>query len=88
MRRILRWLVRRLYGFRGFNEPVLDTPGPVLLLPNHTSWWDWLLIAIGAHQVNDRPGRVEPRARKRRRKQYPRLMQPRRVAKRRLGVEC
>jgi Transposase DDE domain len=50
--------------------------------------YEWLLIAIAAHQVNDRPGRVEPRARKRRRKQYPRLMQPRRVAKRRLGVEC
>src|SRR5207245_109056 len=46
MRRILRWLVRLLYGFRAFNEPVLDTPGPVLLLPNHTSWWDWLLIGV------------------------------------------
>jgi hypothetical protein len=40
----------------------------------------WLLLAIGAHQVNDRPNRIEPRARKRRRKQYPRLMQPRHVA--------
>ncbi len=48
----------------------------------------WLLLAVGAHQVNDRPGRVEPRARKRRRKQYSRLMQPRRVAKRQLGVLC
>jgi len=46
MRRILRWLVRLLYGFRAFNEPVLDTPGPVLLLPNHTSWWDWVLIGV------------------------------------------
>src|SRR5467141_1543723 len=46
MRRILRWLVRLFYGFRAFNEPVLDTPGPVLLLPNHTSWWDWLLIGV------------------------------------------
>jgi acyl-[acyl-carrier-protein]-phospholipid O-acyltransferase/long-chain-fatty-acid--[acyl-carrier-protein] ligase len=46
MRRILRWLVRLLYGFQAFNEPVLDTPGPVLLLPNHTSWWDWLLIGV------------------------------------------
>jgi len=39
-------LVRLFYGFRAFNEPVLDTPGPVLLLPNHTSWWDWLLIGV------------------------------------------
>jgi hypothetical protein len=37
-----------------------------------------LLTAIAAHRVGDRPGRVEPRARKRRRKQYPRLMKPRR----------
>src|SRR2546427_9757055 len=46
MRRILLWLVRLLYGFRAFNEPVLNTPGPVLLLPNHSSWWDWLLIGV------------------------------------------
>ncbi len=39
-------MVRLFYGFRAFNEPVLDTPGPVLLLPNHTSWWDWLLIGV------------------------------------------
>ena len=46
MRRILRWLVRLLYGFCAYNESVLNTPGPVLLLPNHTSWWDWLLIGV------------------------------------------
>lgn len=42
----LRWLVRLLYGFRAYNEAVLNTPGPVLLLPNHVSWWDWLLIGV------------------------------------------
>jgi len=42
----LRWLVRILYGFRAWNEEVLKTPGPVLLLPNHSSWWDWLLIGV------------------------------------------
>src|SRR6266446_6011317 len=46
MRTILRWLLRLLYGFDVFNGAVLETPGPVLLLPNHTSWWDWLLIGI------------------------------------------
>src|SRR5882757_3426325 len=46
MRRFLRWLVRILYGYETFNESVLDAPGPVLLLPNHTSWWDWLLIGV------------------------------------------
>jgi acyl-[acyl-carrier-protein]-phospholipid O-acyltransferase/long-chain-fatty-acid--[acyl-carrier-protein] ligase len=42
----LRWLVRLLYGFRMHNADVLKTPGPVLLIPNHTSWLDWLFIGI------------------------------------------
>jgi acyl-[acyl-carrier-protein]-phospholipid O-acyltransferase / long-chain-fatty-acid--[acyl-carrier-protein] ligase len=42
----LRWLLRLLYGFRAFNESPLKTPGPVLLLPNHLSWWDWLLVGV------------------------------------------
>jgi hypothetical protein len=42
----------------------------------------WLLIAIGAHQVGDRPDRTEPRARKRRPKEYPLLTKPRDVARR------
>ncbi len=46
MRRFLRWMVGLLYGFRAYNEAVLETPGPVLLLPNHVSWWDWLLIGV------------------------------------------
>jgi acyl-[acyl-carrier-protein]-phospholipid O-acyltransferase/long-chain-fatty-acid--[acyl-carrier-protein] ligase len=46
MRTLLRWLVRILYRFRAYNVAVLDTPGPVLLLPNHVSWWDWLLIGV------------------------------------------
>ena len=43
---ILRFLVRLLYRFRAYNLAVLNTPGPVLLLPNHVSWWDWLLIGV------------------------------------------
>src|SRR5437667_11392393 len=46
VRAFLRFLVRLLYGFRAVNEESLQTPGPVLLLPNHTSWWDWLLIGV------------------------------------------
>jgi acyl-[acyl-carrier-protein]-phospholipid O-acyltransferase / long-chain-fatty-acid--[acyl-carrier-protein] ligase len=46
MKTLLRWLLRILYGFRAHNLAVLDTPGPVLLLPNHVSWWDWLLIGV------------------------------------------
>ena len=44
MRRFVRWLFGLLYGFRVFNEEVLGTAGPVLLLANHVSWWDWLLL--------------------------------------------
>ena len=42
----LRWLLRVLYRFEAFNDAVLKTRGPVLLLPNHVSWWDWLLIGV------------------------------------------
>lgn len=40
-----------------------------------------LLTAIARHQVGDRPGRIEPRARKRRPKPYPLLRQPRAKAR-------
>jgi len=46
LKTVLRCLVRILYRFRAYNEAALDTPGPVLLLPNHVSWWDWLLIGV------------------------------------------
>lgn len=44
MIRFLNCVVRLLYGYRIYNSEALKTRGPVLLLPNHTSWWDWLLI--------------------------------------------
>ena len=43
---LLRWLLRLVYRFRAYNPEVLAAPGPVLLLPNHVSWWDWLLIGV------------------------------------------
>jgi hypothetical protein len=43
-----------------------------------------LLTAIATHRVGNRPNRVEPRARKRRPKNYPLLMQPREIARKRL----
>jgi hypothetical protein len=43
-----------------------------------------LLAAIGQHRVGDRPDRYEPRAVKRRPKNYPRLKEPRAEARRRL----
>jgi len=49
---------------------------------------EWLLLMIGAHLVGDRPGRAEPRARKRRSNQYPLLMQPRDEARKKLLHSC
>jgi acyl-[acyl-carrier-protein]-phospholipid O-acyltransferase/long-chain-fatty-acid--[acyl-carrier-protein] ligase len=46
IKHFFRWLVRVLYGFRAYNEGVLQTPGPVLLIPNHTSWLDWLFVVL------------------------------------------
>jgi len=46
MTSLLRLLVRLLFRFRAFNEDALRTPGPVLLIPNHTSWFDWLFLGV------------------------------------------
>jgi acyl-[acyl-carrier-protein]-phospholipid O-acyltransferase / long-chain-fatty-acid--[acyl-carrier-protein] ligase len=46
MKTLLLWLLRFLYGFRALNPSALNLPGPTLLLPNHVSWWDWLLIGV------------------------------------------
>jgi hypothetical protein len=52
-------------------------------------WWRlWaaMVEAIGQHRVRERPDRYEPRAVKRRPKNYPRLKEPRREARRRLRL--
>ena len=41
-----RWLLRLLYGFRAHHTEVLSTPGPVLLIPNHVSWLDWVFLVV------------------------------------------
>ena len=47
MRRLIRLFVRLLFRFDAYNEAVLTAPGPVLLVPNHVSWLDWLfLVAV------------------------------------------
>src|SRR6266568_5341274 len=46
MKRIFRLLLRLFYGFRVCNEAILKTPGPVLLIPNHVSWLDWLFLVV------------------------------------------
>lgn len=47
MKLLFRIILKLWFRFRTENEAVLNTPGPVLLLPNHTSWLDWaFLIAV------------------------------------------
>jgi len=44
MKFLARLLLRLCFRFRAHNTGVLDTPGPVLLIPNHVSWLDWLFL--------------------------------------------
>ena len=46
MRALFHLLLRIVFRFRAFNTDVLNTPGPVLLIPNHLSWIDWLFLAV------------------------------------------
>ncbi len=46
MKTFLRFLLRLLFGFRTYDLAALNTPGPVLLIPNHTSWLDWLFLWV------------------------------------------
>ncbi len=43
---VLRLFAQVWWRFRAYNTEVLDAPGPVLLLPNHVSWLDWLFIGV------------------------------------------
>jgi acyl-[acyl-carrier-protein]-phospholipid O-acyltransferase/long-chain-fatty-acid--[acyl-carrier-protein] ligase len=44
MRAFFRFILRLLFGYRAFDTSALAGPGPLLLLPNHSSWLDWLFI--------------------------------------------
>ena len=68
---------------RAFAERLLATGGATA-----DDLYEWLLIAIGCHQVGDRPDRVEPRKRKRRPKNYPLLARPRAEARAALTATC
>jgi acyl-[acyl-carrier-protein]-phospholipid O-acyltransferase/long-chain-fatty-acid--[acyl-carrier-protein] ligase len=39
-------MLRVLFGFRAYDLDALKTPGPVLLVPNHLSWFDWLFLWV------------------------------------------
>jgi hypothetical protein len=61
-----------LQAVRAFAERLHEAPGP-----RAEALLTWLWIAVGAHQVGDRPDRSEPRKRKRREKHSPLLNEPR-----------
>ena len=44
MKTACRFLIQVLFRFRAYDLAVLKTPGPVLLIPNHRSWIDWLFL--------------------------------------------
>lgn len=46
MKTFARWLVRLLFRFQAYNTAGLSAPGPVLLVPNHVSWLDWLFLYV------------------------------------------
>ena len=46
MRIFLRLLLQILFRFRAYDLDALKTPGPVLLIPNHCSWIDWLFLWV------------------------------------------
>lgn len=46
MKRFLRILLRLLFGFRAYGAESLRAKGPVLLVPNHVSWLDWLFLGV------------------------------------------
>ena len=46
MKACFRFLLRVLFRFRAYDLDALKTPGPVLLIPNHLSWLDWLFLWV------------------------------------------
>ena len=46
MKSILHLLVKLLFRYRSYDTAALKTPGPVLLIPNHVSWLDWLFLIV------------------------------------------
>ena len=46
MKTCIRWLLQILFRFHAYGLDALKTPGPVLLIPNHVSWIDWLFLWV------------------------------------------
>ena len=46
MKFLFHLLVRLCFRFRSYHAEVLNSPGPLLLIPNHTSWLDWMFLIV------------------------------------------
>jgi len=46
MKLVFLWLLKILFRYEAYGLETLRTPGPVLLLPNHVSWFDWLFLVV------------------------------------------
>lgn len=46
MKWFFRLLLKILFRYEAFGVEALKTPGPVLLIPNHVSWLDWLFLLV------------------------------------------
>jgi acyl-[acyl-carrier-protein]-phospholipid O-acyltransferase/long-chain-fatty-acid--[acyl-carrier-protein] ligase len=46
MKSLFHLLLRLFFRFRSYNSEILKTPGPVLLIPNHSSWLDWMFLVV------------------------------------------
>ena len=44
--KLMRGVLRVWFRFRAFNEEATQCDGPVLLIPNHLSWLDWLFVGL------------------------------------------
>jgi Transposase DDE domain len=72
-----------LQAMTAFAERLLEAEGE-----RFEELYEWLLLTIEANRVGDRPDRVEPRARKRRPKEYPLLTKPREEARKKAQQKC
>jgi len=44
--KFMRLVLRVWFRFRAYNEKAADVNGPVLIIPNHISWIDWLFVGL------------------------------------------
>lgn len=46
LKQLFKFIAAFFFRYRAYNTEILTEKGPVLLIPNHVSWFDWLFLAI------------------------------------------